>query len=179
MKLKYYLRGLGIGIVVTAVLMGAATKGGESLSDAQIKERALKLGMVESSSLTLSDLQTGEKEPTGQKTTPAPEQPLMPSPAVTDPAQPEKQPVEQPPEETLQSAEEETSVSTVTVTVERGDSSFSVSKMLAEAGLVEEAGAFDRYLCDNGYSKSISIGTYEIAHGTSEEEIAKIITGKR
>ncbi|MBR5598400.1 MAG: hypothetical protein IKW30_13490 [Lachnospiraceae bacterium] len=58
MKLKYYLRGLGIGIVVTAILMSIVKKP-ETLSDAQIKMRALELGMVEES--VLSDLKV-EKE---------------------------------------------------------------------------------------------------------------------
>jgi cell division protein YceG involved in septum cleavage len=43
---------------------------------------------------------------------------------------------------------------------------------------VEDAKTFDNYLCNNGYSRSINPGTYEIVPGTSEEEIAKIITGK-
>ena len=47
MNLKYYLRGLGIGIVVAAVLMGVATRGNETMTDAEIKERAAQLGMVE------------------------------------------------------------------------------------------------------------------------------------
>ena len=40
MKLKYYLRGLGIGILVTAVIMGV-TQGSrkETLSDREIRER--------------------------------------------------------------------------------------------------------------------------------------------
>ena len=58
--MRYYLRGLGIGIVVTALLMGF-TKGGqkETLTDAEIVERAKSLGMVESSVLS-ADL--GDKE---------------------------------------------------------------------------------------------------------------------
>ena len=67
---------------------------------------------------------------------------------------------------------------TVTVTVKKGASSGSVSSRLQEAGLVEDAKTFDNYLCNNGYSRSINPGTYEIVPGTSEEEIAKIITGK-
>ncbi len=42
MKLKYYLRGLGIGKAITALIMGLAlsknTK--ESMTDEEIKERA-------------------------------------------------------------------------------------------------------------------------------------------
>lgn len=60
MRMRYYLRGLGIGIVVTALLMGF-TKGGqkETLTDAEIVERAKSLGMLESSVLS-ADL--GNKE---------------------------------------------------------------------------------------------------------------------
>lgn len=54
MKLKYYLRGLGIGVVVTAIIM-SFTRQPEKLTDAQIKLRALELGMVEES--VLADLQ--------------------------------------------------------------------------------------------------------------------------
>lgn len=46
MKLKYYLRGLGIGILVTAAILTIVyhTKG--SMSDSQIMKRAAQLGMV-------------------------------------------------------------------------------------------------------------------------------------
>ena len=54
MKLKYYLRGLGIGIVVTAIIM-SFTRQPEKLTDAQIKLRAHELGMVERN--VLSDYQ--------------------------------------------------------------------------------------------------------------------------
>ena len=61
MKLRYYLRGLGIGIVITALLMGftkTATK--ETLSDDEIIARAEALGMVQSSVLS-SDLNHEEQ----------------------------------------------------------------------------------------------------------------------
>lgn len=55
-KLRYYLRGLGIGVLVTAFIMGTVGKDGNTMTDAQIKERAQELGMVDSGSLVLSDL---------------------------------------------------------------------------------------------------------------------------
>ena len=55
MKLKYYLRGMGIGIILTAIVMGFALGGRRgTLSDAEIIKRAKALGMVEQSSGTLS-----------------------------------------------------------------------------------------------------------------------------
>lgn len=47
MKLKYYLRGLGIGIIVTAIIMMITNAGsGKPLTDEQIMERAEELGMT-------------------------------------------------------------------------------------------------------------------------------------
>lgn len=56
MNLKYYLRGLGIGIIVTALIMSIAAGGKETLSNEEIKERAIALGMVEEGTL-LEDAQ--------------------------------------------------------------------------------------------------------------------------
>lgn len=61
MNLKYYLRGLGIGIVVTALLMGFTLRDTkEKLSDDEIIARAEQLGMVQSSVLS-DDLQQSDK----------------------------------------------------------------------------------------------------------------------
>jgi len=67
MNLKYYLRGLGIGIVVTALIMSIAAGGKkETLSDEEIKARAKALGMTEESTLLEASL-TGD-EASGDET---------------------------------------------------------------------------------------------------------------
>ena len=212
MKLKYYLRGLGIGMIVTALILGISfshRQGQETqiLTDDQIRERAEQLGMVDSSELTLAALQnsvqqqaqentekteaspepeTEETTTTSEpETTVAPENTMEPETTATpentmEPettAAPENtvEPEATPQPETIAASE---ASQTVTVTVKKGASSGSVSNRLQEAGLVEDAKTFDNYLCNNGYSRSINPGTYEIVPGTSEEEIAKIITGK-
>jgi len=45
MKLKYYIRGMGVGIVLTALVLSIAYRG-EQLSDEEIIRRATSLGMV-------------------------------------------------------------------------------------------------------------------------------------
>lgn len=62
MGLKYYLRGLGVGIVVTALIMGIAASGNsrETLSDDEIKKRAKELGMVEESTVLADTFAQGE-----------------------------------------------------------------------------------------------------------------------
>lgn len=54
MKLNYYLRGLGIGIAVTAILMGMTGKTA-SMTDEQIKIRARELGMIDSGEQVLAE----------------------------------------------------------------------------------------------------------------------------
>lgn len=198
MKLKYYLRGLGIGILVTTVILSLAGVGRKNMTDEEVVKRAKELGMVEST--LLSDLpdqtKTDEVRPTEpeislQPETSEPEEsastPETPEAPEETPEAPEETPMA--PEETPV-APEETPVSpedgnpdipageTVTLVIGRGESSTTVSKNLKKAGIVEDAAAFDRFLCNNGYDKKIITGTYEIPYGASEEEIAKIITRK-
>lgn len=216
MKLKYYLRGLGIGILVTTVILSLAGVGRKNMTDEEAVKRAKELGMVEST--LLSDLpdqtKTDEVRPTepgislqpetsepeesastpetpeaSEETTTTPETPAAPEETTTTQETPTA------PEETTTTQEtptapEETPVSpedgnpdiptgeTVTLVIGRGESSTTVSKNLKKAGIVEDAAAFDRFLCNNGYDKKIITGTYEIPYGASEEEIAKIITRK-
>ena len=53
MKLRYQMRGLGIGMIVTALLMGVTAEK-VPLSDAEIRTRAAELGMVGRDSLKLT-----------------------------------------------------------------------------------------------------------------------------
>ena len=180
MKLKYYLRGLGIGMIVTALILGISfshRQGQETqtLTDDQIRERAEQLGMVDSSELTLAALQNSVQQQAQENTETEEAMTTTSEPETTVAPENTMEPEATPQPETIVASE---AAQTVTVTVKKGASSGSVSSRLQEAGLVEDAKTFDNYLCNNGYSRSINPGTYEIVPGTSEEEIAKIITGK-
>ena len=64
---------------------------------------------------------------------------------------------------------------TVTITIQSGQFSESVSEACEKAGLVKSATEFDKYLCDNGYSGRLAVGEHKIAKGSSFEEIAKAL----
>lgn len=208
MKLRYYMRGLGIGILVTALIMGGAGGKQIPLTDAEIKAKAAQLGMVESGSITLSDVQ--QIQNTNQTFVPEPE-------AVDEPAdstlnqetqETNKEPAESTIHEEAESKSPETEspeiesietdstetestgkqpeseseteeISKTSITVKAGSGSETVCKQLAKAGLIEDAGEYDKYLVKNGYATRICVGTYEIQTGSSWEEIAKIITRKK
>lgn len=62
------------------------------------------------------------------------------------------------------------------ITVSSGDGSDTVARKLYEAGLISDASAYDRYLCQNGYDKKICTGVKTIPAGATEAEIAQILT---
>ncbi len=62
MELKYYLRGLGLGIIITAIIMGVAASRSRSMTDAEIIARARQLGMIEG--LPLTESVSGKKDTT-------------------------------------------------------------------------------------------------------------------
>ena len=225
MKRKYYLRGLGIGILVTAFILGITSDKPRAMTDEEVMARAKELGMVENT--VLSNIGSNHPDTEPPETTPEEEKPdqtvpqIQPSEAddeekETTQTVPETQSVEardeeEEPDQTVpetqpseaddeekeptqtvpetqpaegDGAEEEPDQTiskvdgqTIILTIKRGESSSSVSRMLAEAGLVEDASAYDRYLCSNGYDKKIRTGVYEIPVGASQEEIARIISG--
>ena len=218
MNLKYYLRGLGIGIVVSTLLVGIAAKNqNETLSDEEIRQRASELGMVEASGILADEIpsaeddeqekaeaaptvaptkESEEKEAPTVAPTKAPEEKEAPTAAPTKEPEEKEAPTAAPtkkPEEKetpsptpVKEAEEKKSeisasemTGTVTITVKSGDGSYSVCKKLEEAGVIESAAAYDNYLYQNGYDKRIIAAVYEIPVDADEEQIARIITGKK
>ncbi len=203
MNLKYYLRGLGIGITVTALIMGIATGGSkETLSNEEIKERAKELGMIEESTV-LGDVlptQAPTQEPVVEST-PTQEPEEQPTEAPTPTAEPEATPTSMPTEkpaptekptdsETAESVKVEKSVETddvesssedgsesYTVEVKSGQDSYTVCEKLEEIGLIASASDFDRYLYQSGYDKKIRAGKHEIPADADTEEIAQILAG--
>lgn len=194
MKLRTYLRGLGLGLIVAALVTGVGSQ--QTMSDEQIKSRAKELGMMEGHTYlnqvdaAIETEETAETEETTEteetvetviaetlesesrvelESETAAEETKAQETAPEAESEPVEESQEQPVEDTM-------APETVTFQIHRGDSSVSVAKRLAEAGLVGDAKAFDQYLCQNGYDKKIRTGTYEIQSDSSNEEIAKIIT---
>ncbi len=184
MKLRYYMRGIGICMIVTTLLLGAANDGKETLTDEEIKIRAAQLGMVEEKAIVLSDLREEKeneeaaqtKQETGEETV---EEAVSDSRTNAESLEPDESITESTMETVGEAAIENAEADTVTLVIQSGASSSSVSHDLARAGLISDADEYDRYLCTNGYDKVVRMGTYQIPMGSSREEITEIITGKR
>lgn len=184
MKLKYYLRGLGVGIVVTAVILTIANHLGNKMSDEDIIKRAAKLGMVMKEDESLfppTEPETTTPEPTSpspteQDTTavkPAEPETTTPEPTTPVPTEPETT--------TPVPAEPQTSgvvIHTATITVTSGMYSEAVSQRLEEAGIVKNWREFNEYLTSNGYAERLQTGTHSFNSEMDFSEIAEILVSR-
>ena len=243
MNLKYYLRGLGLGILVTALILSVAGRNRRTMTDAEVKERAKELGMIEntvllekpeeteSASETMANTEsvsettagsdgevqigtdignnedvsqgdlskeetpkdnqpkeetseeekpqkgasqdTEPKDDTSQEVTDDPERPEELSKNNTEDTQGEND------EKVTSAGEDQSRTDEVTLTIVSGDTSYSVAKKLYELGVVPSVEQTDRFLCANGYDRTIRTGVYTIAPEETLESVAKRINGKK
>lgn len=200
MKLKYYVRGLGIGIVFATLLCVISFKvsGKADMSDTEVIKRAEALGMIMKTDILkeeTSEEETSEKETTTETkdnkeeteseseadTKETVNESKAETIAETLPAQTE--PVTEAIIQTEAVTEAvtepvKTVIENISVDVISGMDSGSVSKLLYAAGVVNDAAEFDRYLVNNNYANNIRTGNYVIPKGSSYDEIAKILTGR-
>ena len=205
MRLKYQLRGLGIGLFMAALLMGitgndkvdASTNAGEEINTQQESEETKE-------DFTQESIIKTEEEPTQEPVIIRQEQTsedmteetiVQTSEDVSENEETISQEISS--EETVSenlSGEEETDVSTLENSAEKtaksegtspiilqissGDDSGTVSRKLKDAGLIDSASDFDAYLMQHGYDKKISVGTVKIEPGATWIEIAEKLAGK-
>lgn len=208
MKLKYYLRGIGIGMVVTSVIfiLGGSSK--QTMSDEEVIARAKELGLVENTVLsewslesqvsssdnpeeiteepeTLTDAQQGktEEETDTDVQSSSEEESESVSEAASDESGEEvtdlsTEESEQTEEDGADEADPEADAEYVTIDIVSGDSSWSVSQKAYDAGLVSSISEFDAYLCSNGYDRSLSVGQHKVRIGSDMKEIADALSGR-
>lgn len=200
MKLRYYLRGIGTGMIVTALILSIALgNGNEKMTEEQIKAKAAEFGMVEEK--LLSDIQNETEEADTEATKEADLETVEKADTETteevtseatdgaDDSLAENAEDTQADESVIETAEDAsnetmteetaTALSEVTIEVKGGESSVSISRKLEAAGIVTSAVEYDKYLCDNGYDKKICVGIHIIPGNADYTEIAKILTSKQ
>lgn len=176
MNFKYFLRGLGAGIIFTAIIMLAAymTNGSYKMSDEDIIKKAEALGMVTTEENPIVS-NTGSENATDEPKT---EAPTTDKPSTEDTEEPTS--TEEPTTEAItENSTEQTAIDTeytkATITVRSGMGSYEVAVLLKDAGIIDNASDFDSYLIRNGYSTQIRIKSQEFNSNMSYEEIAKLL----
>lgn len=178
MKLKYYLRGVGIGVIfATLVMTISGLEHKYNISEEYIIKEARKLGMVMKDELDGNNGLFGNgdsQEPEESQATEENESTNSEMIDDTQVASSEVQPSESESESQVP-VESETPVY-VTIVVEGGDSARQVADKAKEAGLIEDAEVLRNYLRDHGYSHDILVGSFQIPLGADLEEICRILT---
>ncbi len=196
MKLKYYLKGFGVGVLFATAILSISLMLNQQqtgLTDEQIMARARELGME----MVSAEKETDTEEPT----TKTPESSTMPAES-TSPDITEKETASQgetvtgmegmEPVETLGEVpsvtesenesseavrvEEGADETTVIIHIEKGMSSDTIVRLLEEAGVVESSDELLNRLWEIEKTRYVRAGTYEFTRGMSVEEIADRIS---
>ena len=209
MKLKYYLRGLGIGIVVTALLMGYSNKNraaepkaevateetaGDLLADRNgeaTTEEVIEQSTVENVTVETDSAETSEEETSQEETASELESSTQEAETITETESVTETETESVQAEETTDKKEQTQSSTeadagnalpqttIEINIVRGDDSGTVARKLQNAGMVESATEYDAYLMQHGYDKKIRVDKVEIPVDATWQEIAEYISGKR
>lgn len=209
MKLKYYLRGLGIGIVVTALLMGYSNKNRAAEPKAEVAteetagnlladrngeattEEVIEQSTVENVTVETDSAETSEEETSQEETASELESSTQEAETITETESVTETETESVQAEEATDKKEQTQSSTeadagnallqttIEINIVRGDDSGTVARKLQNAGMVESATEYDAYLMQHGYDKKIRVGKVEIPVDATWQEIAEYISGKR
>lgn len=177
MKLKYYLRGLGTGIFVTALIMTIAFSVSNTKSRA---ESELAKNTVKPSTEETSEETTGE--PATKKETITKETTVKES--TTKEKVTEEKTTEKATKETTTEETEKIQVTTidgqepsVVLDIYSGMSSNKVAARLQELGVIDDKNEFNDYIYQKHMEEKIKVGQFTINYGASYEEILDAITG--
>ena len=188
MRLKYYLRGIGVGIVITTFLFMIL------LSFNKNNEEQLNTVIGDTESKTVAEYENGESNPadiTKPEETPQPNPDVLPdetpqpNPDVLPVEEPQPEEPQQPnsdvlPEETPQPEAPNPADTSekVRFVISGGEYSDVICRKLKEAGLIDDAEAYNKFLVEEDYDNYINPGVYDIPKNATYEEIAVLLTTK-
>ena len=165
MNFKYYLRGLGTGIVVTLIIVTISNslRGSKTAS-----ENAAQPSSVQPTSAIEAILNN-------QRTTQAYGDAASADVTSADVISADTSSAETVSDNVQQGQQGRN----ITVSFETIQSSEAAAQLLEKAGIVDNWRNFNSYLVNNGYDRKVSGGTFSFSGNESYKEIAGIITKSR
>jgi len=183
MKLKYYLRGLGMGILFATIVMTVSSVvHNNNLSEEKIIKEAKKLGMIMPE--TEDDATGGlwaTKEDTEDVIDTETETETQETETDIQETETETQAADTEPESTEKKEPvviQDGNVTLIEISVYPGDNARQVAERLYENGLVDDSESFRKYLGEMGYAKFLAIGEYYVPVGATYEEICNVLMRK-
>lgn len=187
MKLKYYLRGAGIGFIVSAILFACfltaldwgPRQGNVSKQEAQVDEPFMGDTVKEAEEKIKEEVKTGEVEVenaveskseavSSEKKEEKPEVKVPTTTKTDEDVKPENQ---TDPEKKL--------TKNVHFSIKDGEASNAIANNLQSLGLVDDAKAFDQFLSENGYDHKLRTGEFEIETGMDYKDLAELLCKKQ
>lgn len=175
MNFKYYLRGLGTGIVVTLIIV---TISNSLRGNKTVSENAAQPSSVQPTSAIEAILNN-------QRTTQAYGDAASADATSADAASADVTSADvisadtssaETVSDNVQQGQQERNI---TVSFETIQSSEAAAQLLEKAGIVDNWRNFNSYLVNNGYDRKVSGGTFSFSGNESYKEIAGIITKSR
>lgn len=191
MRLKYYLRGLGLGIIFTCLMfMLFSNKKADNTDQMDINQQ------LETTTETLSNQTSGD-----DKNDTANDEAVSGSADVQNNTDAEDDMNAQNNADAQNTADNQTGASDttdtsnqtddsnitgetgtddvqdeyVTLVIEKGDIARDVAESLYEDGIIDDAESFRKYLGETGVSKTLHAGEYNIKVGSTYEEIVELL----
>ncbi len=190
MKFKYYLRGIGIGVVVTTFIfmilisihkneerMDSASKNNmESKTVAAAEDDTEKKAQSDATpSKQISKEDKDVEKDTRPKENTKPKEDAKPK---ADTGKDQNTETETQQTETEEDETENESSDKVRFEISGGEFSDVICRKLQEEGLISDAKEFNRFLIEKDYDNSILPGIYDIPKDATYEEIAVLLTSK-
>ncbi len=201
MKLKYYLRGAGIGLIVATLILMLSSfynktyNYGKELTDEEIIEKATELGMVmedsddstdeavvedaDSSEEISSEAQEIEEFVSGVDTVVEDIKSVVAADTSDDSENDDIELDESTDAEVDDSDSSDTSVTYVAFTVRAGESSNTVAYHLYQAGLIDDSDAFNKYMNRLGVDDRIQAGTFYVGSDSSWDDLVALLVTKQ
>ena len=183
------MRGLGIGIIVTTIILTISFSQREvEISDAEVIARASELGMVmqdevESEQTEVTETETqqidiDESQVDGTQIAmdvPVTEEMVTEDELATEELTTEELPADATGEDTAVADGTNTQEGSFRLVIKKGDVCRTVCENLAANGIISDAETFRKYLFEIGYANNMSVGEYDIPYGLTYEEVAEIL----
>ena len=182
MRIKYYLRGLGTGILVTTIIITISN----SIRDNEEKMKQIT-GQPSTGAQTMSWSDKESKSAQGSTEASHPEETLGQNESRDNTGSQTQTSVASNPAATTKLSAEpilgrvptQSATSEIMISFNSISSSESASRLLQDAGIVDDWREFNTFLINNGYDRRISDGTFTFMGNETYEEIAAIITNGR
>ena len=182
MRLKYYLRGLGLGIIFAVIIMMIGFHDNkQSMSDTEIIEKAKTLGMVEAKNIsgTVADEYNSEKTDSSAANSDASSQKAeTEQDSQMQDSQTAQEDTQQEATQPAADVEPQDAVTTYTISVTSQDTCRTIAEKLKALNLVDDAEQFRIYMGQKGADHFIADGEHVIPHGASYDDIITILTQK-